>query len=94
MLRETPEFSSYQRVYSAIWPAVEELILHLQEICTQYAVPLAVVDGKVGLLGRCEAVELHEGFELSRTLLAGAEGQMPAMGQLQLFDFGLHLEDM
>lgn len=52
MLRETPEFSSYQRVYSAIWPAVEELILHLQEICIQYAVPLAVVDGKVRLCTR------------------------------------------
>ena len=60
MLRETPEFSSYQRVYSAIWPAVEELILHLQEICIQYAVPLAVVDGKVRLLGRCEVVEHQE----------------------------------
>ena len=44
VLRETPEFSSYQRVYSAIWPAVEELILHLQEICTQYAVPQAVME--------------------------------------------------
>ena len=75
MLRETPEFSSYQRVYSAIWPAVEELILHLQEICIQYAVPLAVVDGKVRLLGGCEAVELLEGLELPRTLLAMAGGK-------------------
>lgn len=46
-LSSTPEFASYRRVYAAVWPVIEELIKQLEGICTEYAVPLAVVDGKV-----------------------------------------------
>lgn len=46
-LDSTPEFASFQRVYAALWPVVEELIKQLEGICAEYAVPLAVVDGKV-----------------------------------------------
>ncbi|DBA85977.1 TPA: hypothetical protein ACH3X1_005515 [Trebouxia sp. C0004] len=45
-LSSTPEFTSYQRVYAAVWPVLAELILHLEGICAEYAVPLVVVDGK------------------------------------------------
>ena len=46
-LDSTPEYGSYRRVYAAVWPVVEELIKQLESICTEYAVPLVVVDGKV-----------------------------------------------
>lgn len=46
-LSSTPEFASYQRVYAALWPVIQELVKQLEGICTDYAVPLAVVDGKV-----------------------------------------------
>ncbi len=46
-LSSTPEFMSYQRVYAAVWPVLAELILQLEGICAEYAVPLVVVDGKV-----------------------------------------------
>ncbi|DBA72938.1 TPA: hypothetical protein ACH3X2_009891 [Trebouxia sp. C0005] len=45
-LSSTPEFMSYQRVYAAVWPVLAELILQLEGICAEYAVPLVVVDGK------------------------------------------------
>lgn len=48
-LSSTPEFASYQRVYAVLWPVIQELILQLEGICTDYAVPLAVVDGKVSI---------------------------------------------
>ena len=46
-LDSTPESGSYRRVYAAVWPVVEELTKQLESICTEYAVPLVVVDGKV-----------------------------------------------
>ena len=46
-LNTTPEFMSYQRVYAAVWPVLAELILQLEGICAEYAIPLVVVDGKV-----------------------------------------------
>lgn len=46
-LSSTPEFMSYQRVYAAVWPILAELIIQLEGICAEYAVPLVVVDGKV-----------------------------------------------
>ena len=49
-LSSTPEFMSYQRVYAAVWPVLAELILQLEGICAEYAVPLVVVDGKVCML--------------------------------------------
>lgn len=49
-LNSTPEFASYGRVYVSLWPIIAQLILQLESVCTEYAVPLVVVDGKVGLL--------------------------------------------
>ena len=46
-LSNTPEFASYGRVYATLWPILAQLILQLEGICTEYAVPLVVVDGKV-----------------------------------------------
>lgn len=46
-LSSTPEFGSYQRVYAILWPIIAQLILQLEGICAEYAVPLIVVDGKV-----------------------------------------------
>ena len=48
-LSSTPEFGSYQRVYAALWPIIAQLIMQLEGICAEYAVPLVVVDGKVKL---------------------------------------------
>lgn len=50
-LNSTPEFMSYQRVYAAVWPVLAELILQLEGICAEYAIPLVVVDGKVRCFG-------------------------------------------
>lgn len=49
-LNTTPEFASYGRVYAGIWPIITQLILQLEAVCTEYAVPLVVVDGKVNHL--------------------------------------------
>lgn len=46
-LSSTPEFASYGRVYAPLWPIIAQLILQLEGVCTEYAVPLVVVDGKV-----------------------------------------------
>ncbi|GLI64066.1 hypothetical protein VaNZ11_007230 [Volvox africanus] len=46
VIRDTPEFESYQRTFAAVWPVVEGLLQHLAALCSQYAVPLAVVNGK------------------------------------------------
>ncbi|KAG2501161.1 hypothetical protein HYH03_000976 [Edaphochlamys debaryana] len=46
VLRETPEFESYARSYEPVWGVVEGLLQHLGALCQQYAVPLAVVNGK------------------------------------------------
>ena len=42
----TPEFESFNRKYLHIWPEIAGLILRLEAICAQYAVPMAVVDGR------------------------------------------------
>jgi hypothetical protein len=46
VIRDTPEFESYQRTFAPVWPVVEGLLQHLAALCSQYAVPLAVVNGK------------------------------------------------
>ncbi|KAG2432871.1 hypothetical protein HXX76_008603 [Chlamydomonas incerta] len=46
VIRETPEFESYSRSYEGVWGVVEGLLQHLAALCGQYAVPLAVVNGK------------------------------------------------
>ncbi|KAK9811483.1 hypothetical protein WJX72_004683 [[Myrmecia] bisecta] len=46
VVRSTPEFVSYQRAYTQLWPAIEQLLTQLEEICLRYAVPLGIVDGK------------------------------------------------
>ena len=48
-LSTTPEFASYGRVYASLWPIIKQLVLQLESVCTEYAVPLVVVDGKVRL---------------------------------------------
>ena len=50
-LNTTPEFASYGRVYVGVWPIITQLILQLEAVCTEYAVPLVVVDGKVSKIG-------------------------------------------
>ncbi|GLC34485.1 hypothetical protein PLESTB_001256000 [Pleodorina starrii] len=46
VLRDTPEFESYQRTFAPLWRVLEALLLHLAALCAQYAVPLAVVNGR------------------------------------------------
>ncbi|GFR40108.1 hypothetical protein Agub_g662, partial [Astrephomene gubernaculifera] len=46
VIRDTPEFESYARSYSSVWGVVEGLLQHLAALCGQYAVPLALVNGK------------------------------------------------
>lgn len=46
MLEDTPEFSSYRRTYEPLWPVISALTQQLAALCKQYAIPLAVVDGK------------------------------------------------
>lgn len=46
-LNSTPEFASYGRVYAGLWPIIAQLMLQLESVCLEYAVPLVVVDGKV-----------------------------------------------
>lgn len=46
MLRDTPEFESYQRSFAGVWGVLEGLLGHLGALCAQYAVPLAIVNGK------------------------------------------------
>jgi hypothetical protein len=45
-IRDTPEFESYRRSFEDVWQVVEGLMRHLESICLQYAVPLAIVNGK------------------------------------------------
>ncbi|GMH38300.1 hypothetical protein BSKO_06184 [Bryopsis sp. KO-2023] len=42
----TPEFLSFHRTYTRIWPYVADLLLQLEGVCCQYAVPIALIDGK------------------------------------------------
>lgn len=42
----TPEFLSFRRSYPSIWIVVSDMILQLEAICQQYAVPLALINGK------------------------------------------------
>lgn len=46
VLEETPEYESFQRTYAPLWDALAAMLLQLEAICKQYAVPLATVDGK------------------------------------------------
>jgi IQ domain-containing protein H len=46
ILEETPEFESYKRTYAQDWVTLAAMLLQLESICVQYAVPLATVDGK------------------------------------------------
>ncbi|KAJ1617653.1 hypothetical protein T492DRAFT_849923 [Pavlovales sp. CCMP2436] len=46
LLAETPEFVSFQRKYSDHWGTVLEVIRRMQALLTEYAVPLAYVDGR------------------------------------------------
>lgn len=46
IVRDTPEFESYHRTFSSVWHVVEGLLQHLAALCSQYVVPLAVVNGK------------------------------------------------
>ena len=69
-LSSTPEFGSYQRVYAILWPIIAQLILQLEGICAEYAVPLIVVDGKVRRLSSqlvCSLDDVHSGFYGSAT---------------------------
>jgi hypothetical protein len=45
-LEETPEFESFQRSNLHQWDALAALLLQIEGVCTQYAVPVATVDGK------------------------------------------------
>jgi hypothetical protein len=64
VLEETPEFESYRRKFADDWDALAAMLLQIESICVQYAVPLAVVNGK--LLA-----------ELCRSLDCGGGGQVP-----------------
>eukprot|EP00899_Mesostigma_viride_P008752 jgi/Mesvir1/17879/Mv12955-RA.1 len=46
VLDSTPEFASYKRTYARVWPQIESLIRHLEEVCTTFNVDRAVIDGK------------------------------------------------
>eukprot|EP00967_Tisochrysis_lutea_P073804 scaffold98937_cov17-Tisochrysis_lutea.AAC.2 len=46
VLENTPEFISYNRTYLPLWDVISLLIKQLEAICKQYAIPLAIVDGK------------------------------------------------
>ncbi|KXZ47062.1 hypothetical protein GPECTOR_38g299 [Gonium pectorale] len=45
-VRDTPEFESYARTYAPVFGVVEGLLQHLGALCEQYAIPLAIVNGK------------------------------------------------
>lgn len=45
VLNATPEYQSFQRTCGDAWPAVAAVLLQLEAICVQYAVPLATVFG-------------------------------------------------
>ncbi|KAL6746704.1 hypothetical protein V8C86DRAFT_1820156 [Haematococcus lacustris] len=42
----TPEFESYRRTYQPLWGVIAPLLHQLELLCKQYAVPLAIVDGR------------------------------------------------
>lgn len=46
VLKETPEYESFQRTHAHLWDTLAAMLLQLEAICKQYAVPLATVDGK------------------------------------------------
>jgi hypothetical protein len=52
-LDDTPEFESYRRTNLPMWRTLIAMLLQLEAICVQYAVPLATVDGK-RLAALCE----------------------------------------
>lgn len=46
VLDATPEYESFQRTCGGAWPAVAAVLVQLEAICVQYAVPLATVAGR------------------------------------------------
>ena len=45
-LDAAPEFASFQRTHAAMWHILAGMLLQLEGICVQYAVPLATIDGR------------------------------------------------
>eukprot|EP00892_Ulva_mutabilis_P001955 jgi/Ulvmu1/11760/UM008_0174.1 len=49
VLDTTPEYESFRRTCGDAWPAVAGVLVQLEAICVQYAVPLATVGGRAVL---------------------------------------------
>jgi IQ domain-containing protein H len=76
-LRNTPEFASFKRHYSASWGEVEGLIEALEELLSTYGVELAYVDGKrLAQLASYQAPDLVTPGELVQCI-ANAEEVWP-----------------
>jgi hypothetical protein len=45
-LRNTPEFTSYQRTFRTEWGAINQIIVMLEKLLGEFGVPLAYIDGK------------------------------------------------
>lgn len=76
-LRNTPEFASFKRHYSASWGEVEGLIEALEELLATYGVELAYVDGKrLAQLASYQAPDLVTPQELVQCI-ANAEEVTP-----------------
>ena len=43
---DTPEFASYKRTFTSMWPKISQTIEYLEAFLYRFAVPKAVVDGK------------------------------------------------
>ena len=51
-LANTPEFMSFQRSFRDGWDGIKAVVVALEELLTEYAIPLAYIDGKkVAVLG-------------------------------------------
>lgn len=68
VLDTTPEYESFRRTCGDAWPAVAGVLLQLEAICVQYAVPLATVAG---------AAVLQLGQEAAGAVAACTGGQDP-----------------
>ncbi|KPA80269.1 hypothetical protein ABB37_04567 [Leptomonas pyrrhocoris] len=76
-LRNTPEFASFKRHYSASWGEVEGLIEALEELMSTYGVELAYVDGKqLAQLASYQAPDLVTAAELVQCI-ANVEEILP-----------------
>ena len=78
-LSDTPEFESYHRTYEPLWDIIAALIKQLESLCSQYAVPLAIVDGK-------SLADLAQG-----ALEVGREPQMQARAWIIVFSLSYNL---